>query len=218
MLKRDDYINLIEEIRNTDKKSLDEFIEKVLEPLIKENENFIEVLYKDIHYLIKDIVKVGGNDLAIENGDFVIEDGDLKLTGYQSRLHNLSIWLHIEVCKKIAEENPLIFVQKMEDFENNFLNKPNYTPEYKAKLDKIKRSLKKERKLNLGEKENFWNKIFDIDNLELKPNFAGIGINGNNLIDKFRKPWREKEKLLPTKNIVHLADSAKNEDDSNKEK
>jgi hypothetical protein len=52
----------------------------------------------------------------------------------------------------------------------------------------------------------------------LKPNFAGIGINGNNLIDKFRKPWREKEKLLPTKNIVHLADSAKNEDDSNKEK
>ena len=188
MLKRDDYINLIEEIRNTDKKSLDEFIEKVLEPLRKENENFIEVLYKDIRYLIKDIDKEGENDLAIENGDFVIEGGDLKLTGYQSRLHNLSIWLHIEVCKKIVEGNPLIFVQKMEDFENNFLNKPNYTPEYKAKLDKIKRSLKKERKLNLCEKENFWNKIFDIDNLELKPNFAGIGINGNNLIDKFRKP------------------------------
>ena len=187
MLKRDDYINLIEEIRNTDKKSLDEFIDKVLEPLRAENENFIEVLYKDVHYLIKDIDKEGENDLAIENGDFVIENGDLKLTGYQSRLHNLSIWLHIEVCKKIVEGNPLIFVQKMEDFENNFLNKPNYTPEYKAKLDKIKRSLKKERKLNLGEKENFWNKIFDIDNLELKPNFAGIGINGNNLIDKIRK-------------------------------
>jgi hypothetical protein len=99
MLKRDDYINLIEEIRNTDKKSLDEFIEKVLEPLRKENENFIEVLYKDIHYLIKDIDKEGENDLAIENGDFVIEGGDLKLTGYQSRLHNLSIWLHIEVTK-----------------------------------------------------------------------------------------------------------------------
>lgn len=187
MLKRDDYINLIEEIRNTDKKSLDEFIEKVLEPLRKENENFIEVLYKDIHFLINDIDKEGENDLSIENGDFVIEDGDLKLTGYQSRLHNLSIWLHIEVSKKIDEGNPLDFVQKMEYFENNFLNKQNYTPEYKAKLEKIKRSLKKECKLNLGEKENFWNKIFDIDNLELKPNFAGIGINGNNLIDKFRK-------------------------------
>ena len=188
MLKRDDYINLIEEIRNTDKKSLDEFIEKVLEPLRTENKNFIEVLYKDIHYLIKDIDKEGENDLAVENGDFVIEDGDLKLTGYQSRLHNLSIWLHIEVCKKLTEVNPLTFVEKMEDFEKNFLNKPNYTPEYKAKLDKIKRSLKKERKLNLGEKENFWDRIFDLDNLELKPNFAGIGINGNNLIDKFRKP------------------------------
>ena len=187
MLKRDDYINLIEEIRNTDKKSLDEFIDKVLEPLRAENENFIEVLYKDVHYLIKDIDKEGENDLAIENGDFVIEDGDLKLTGYQSRLHSLSIWLHIEVCKKLTEANPLTFIEKMDDFEKNFLNKPNYTPEYKAKLDKIKKSLKKERKLNLGEKENFWSKIFDLDNLELKPNFAGIGINGNNLIDKFRK-------------------------------
>jgi hypothetical protein len=45
MLKRNDYLNLIEEIRNTDKKSLDEFIEKVLEPLRIENDNFIEILY-----------------------------------------------------------------------------------------------------------------------------------------------------------------------------
>ena len=187
MIKRVDYISLIEEIRNTDKKSLDEFIEKVIEPLRAENENFIEVLYKDIRYLIKDIDKEGENDLAIENGDFVIEDGDLKLTGYQSRLHNLSIWLHIEVCKKMTEGNSLTFIEKMEDFEKNFLNKPNYTPEYKSKLDRIKSSLKKERKLNLGEKENFWDKIFDVDNLELKPNFAGIGINGNNIINKFRK-------------------------------
>lgn len=187
MIKREEYIRLIEEIRNTDKKSLDEFIEKVIEPLRAKNENFIEVLYKYIHYLIKDIDKKDENDLAIENGDFVIEDGDLKLTGYQSRLHNLSIWLHIEISKKLIEENPLTFVAKMEDFEKNFLNKPNFTPEYKSKLDKIKRSLKKERKLNIGEKESFWDKIFDIDNLELKPNFAGIGINGNNLIDKFRK-------------------------------
>ena len=187
MMKRDDYINLIEEIRNTDKKSLDEFIVKVLEPLRNENENFIEILYKDIHYLLKGIDKEGENDLAIENGDLVIEDGDLKLTGYQSRLHNLSIWLHMEICNKLTGTNPLAFVEKMEDFEKNFLDKPNYTPEYKAKLDKIKKSLKKERKLNLGEKENFWNKLFDIDNLELKPNISGIGINVNNIIDNFRK-------------------------------
>lgn len=187
MLKRDDYLTIIEEIRNIDKKSIDEYIDTVLEALRIENENFIEILYKDIHYLIKDIDIEGENDLAIENGDLVIEDGDLKLTGYQSRLHNLSIWLHMEICKKLLETNPFNFVEKMENFERNFLNKPNYTPEYKARLDKIKKSLKKERKMNLGEKESFWNKIFSFDNLELKPNIAGIGINVNELINKFKK-------------------------------
>jgi hypothetical protein len=187
MIKRDDYLIIIEEIRNTDKKSIDEFIEKILEPIIIENENFIEILYKDIYYLIKDIDKKGENDLLIENGGLVVENGEIKLTGYQSRLHHLSIWLHAEICKKFMNKNPLNFIEKMQNFENNFLKKPNYTPEYKAKLDKIKSSLEKERKLNLGEKENFWNKIFDIDNLELKPNIGGIGVNLNELINKFRK-------------------------------
>ncbi len=187
MLKRDEYLSIIEEIRNTDKKSIDEFIEKILEPIIKENDNFIEILYKDVYYLIKDIDKIGDNDLLIENGDLVIENSEIKLTGYQSRLHNLSIWLHMEISKKFMDKNPLTFVENMDNFEENFLNKPNYTLEYKTKLDKIKSSLKKERKLNLGEKENFWNKILDIDNLELKPNFAGIGLNLNEIINKFRK-------------------------------
>ena len=60
------------------------------------------------------------------------------------------------------------------------------TPEYKAKLDKIKESLKKERKLNMGEKETFWGVVLDWENLELKPNFAGIGINLNNVINKIK--------------------------------
>ena len=55
MLKPDDYINLIEEIRNTDIKSLDEYIDKVITPLREENQNLLEKLYKDINYLIKDI-------------------------------------------------------------------------------------------------------------------------------------------------------------------
>lgn len=187
MLKRDDYLSLIEEIRNTEEKSLDEYIEKVLEPLRHENINFIETLYKDIHYLIKDIDKPGENDLVIEDDDLVIEDGDFKLTGYQSRLHNLSIWLQTEICKGFIEKDPFRFPESMENFEANFLNKPNYTPEYKQKLDKVKRSLKKERRQNLNEKENFWNKVFDWDNLELKPNIAGVGININGIINSFRK-------------------------------
>jgi len=187
MTNRFAYIKLIEEIRNTEKKSLDEYIEKVLEPLRVKNEYFLETLYKDIYYLIKDIDEEGDNDLFIEEGDLVIEDGDLKLTGYQSRLHNLSIWLHIEITQKIIEENPLSFSEKIEDFQKNFLDKPNYTPEYKSELDRIKRSLKKERKQNLKKDDNFWNKIFDVDNFELKPNFYGIGINLNEIINKLKK-------------------------------
>lgn len=187
MLKRNDYIVLIEEIRNTEKKSIDEYIEKVLEPLRPENDKFIETLYKDIFYLIHDIDKEGENDLAIKDGGLIIEDGEIKLTGYQSRLHNLSVWLHLEMVNKFIDENPLTFIDKMKNFEENFLKKPNYTPEYKLKLDKIKRSLKKEKSQNLGEKENLWNKIFDMDNLELKPNIAGIGINLNEIYNKFKK-------------------------------
>lgn len=187
MLKPDDYLNLIEEIRNTDIKSLDEYIEKVINPLKLENENLVEILYKDVYYLLKGINKDDENDLAIENGNLVIENGSLKLTGYQSRLHNLSVWLHMEICKKFIERKPLTFVENMENFEKNYLNKPNYTPEYKAKLERIKKSIKKERKLNLGEKEVLWEKIWDLDNLELKPNIFGVGLNLNNFIDKFRK-------------------------------
>lgn len=187
MLKRTDYISIIEEIRNTEKNSLDEYIDKVLEPLRKENENPIEILYKDIHYLIKDINKKKDNDLMIKDGDLVMEGGDLKLTGYQSRLHSLLIWLHQEVCEKFLKEDPTRFSEKMENFEKTFLNKFDYTPEYKAQLDKIKQSLKKERRLNSGEKENFWIKVFDPDNFELKPNIGGVGINLNEIINKLRK-------------------------------
>lgn len=188
MIKPEEYLKLIEEIRNTDKKSLNEFIVKIIEPLRKTNENFIEILYKDIYYLIKDIDKENENDLIIENGELLVESGELKLTGYQSRLHNLSVWLHLEVCEKLMKENPLTFVDKIQEFENLYLKNPNYTPEYKSKLDKIKKSLKKERKLNLGENENFWDKILDLDNYELNPNINGVGINLKEIFNKFKQP------------------------------
>ena len=187
MLQRTEYLNIIEEIRNTEKKSLDEYIISVLEPLRNENPNFIEILYKDINYLINDIDKPHENDLKIIGGDFSIENGDLALTGYQSRLHNLAFWLHTEIIKGFIESNPSNVTLKIEDFEVNFLNKPNYTPEYKSKLDKIKQSLKRERKQNLNERENLWEKLWDLDNLELKPNIAGIGFNFNNFLNKFNK-------------------------------
>ena len=192
MIKRFEYLKLIEEIRNLENISLDEYIDAVLKPLSVKDKNFIKTLYKDVHYLIKDIDKEGENDLAIENDDFVIEDDgflrtDLKLTGYQSRLHRLSIWLHLEVVKELSKDNPFEFPKKMESFELNFLNKNNYTPEYKYSLDKIKQSLKDEKRNCLGKESSFLNKILDIDNVELKPNIAGIGLNINEIIKKFKK-------------------------------
>ncbi len=180
MLQRTEYLNIIEEIRNTEKKSLDEYIISVIEPLRRENSNFIVTLYKDINYLINDIDKPYENDLKII-------DGDLALTGYQSRLHNLAFWLHTEIIKGFIESSPSNVTLKIEHFEINFLNKPNYTPEYKSKLDKIKQSLKEERKQNLNERENLWEELGDLDNLELKPNIAGIGFNFNNFLNKFNK-------------------------------
>ncbi len=189
MLKRDDYINIIEDIRNTERVSIDEYIEKNLIPLKENNQFFIETLYKDITYVLKGLDEPGDNDLLIENGDFVIEDGDFKLTGYQTRLHEILIWLHMEVIQGFMTEiksfNELS--EKVENFEESFLKKINYTPEYKAKLDKIHQSLKKERSQNYSKKNSWIKKIADPDNLELKPNIFGLGININEIINKFRK-------------------------------
>lgn len=113
MLKRIEYINLIEEIRNTEKNSLDDFIEKVLDPLRKDNPKLIETLYKDINYLLKGIDKEDEGDLCIENGDFVIEDGDIKLTGYQSRLHSIMNYLHIEIVTKFSKKSSLNISKKL---------------------------------------------------------------------------------------------------------
>lgn len=98
-------------------------LKKFLIHLILENKNFIEILYKDVYYLIKDINKKDENDLLIKNGSLGIENGSIELSGYQSRLHNLSIWLHMEICIKFMEKNPLNFIENMQNFENNFLKK-----------------------------------------------------------------------------------------------
>jgi hypothetical protein len=190
MLKREDYLDLIQEIRNTEKISLDQYISDVLEPMQKQHPNFIEILYKDISYVLKGIDKKGGNDLMIEDGDFMIEDGDMKLSGYQTRLHDVCIWLHMQMVEKLAAKitygNEL--GDKLENFEESFLQKQSYTPEFRAKLDDIKRSLKKERELNTDERRSWFKKLADSDNFELKPNISGIGINLNQILNNFKKP------------------------------
>jgi len=155
MIPRDYYLELITEIRNIEKISIDNYIKERLEPLIQQDDYFIEILYKDIHYLIKDIDKDGENDLLIRDKSLVVENGEIQLAGYQSSLHSIVIWLHMQIIEKHTIDNdPILFIKKMEDFEKHYLNKPNYTPEYKAKLDKIKESLIEEREQNSDEKNS----------------------------------------------------------------
>ncbi|WP_341836852.1 toll/interleukin-1 receptor domain-containing protein [Chitinophaga pollutisoli] len=149
MLKRREYIDIIEEIRNTELLALDEFIEKVLEPLRAENKYFDEILYKDITYLLDGFGQPGDNDLVIEDGDWVIDRNDLKLTGYQTRLHNIQVWLHTNIVTKLLENGDVqVFLKGMESFETDHLCRSEYTPEYKAMLDKLKSSLQVERHQN----------------------------------------------------------------------
>lgn len=190
ILDRNKYIEIIQEIRNTEKITLDSYIERRLIPLQAENPTFIKTLYKDIFYLLEGIDKPGDNDLMVENGDFAIEDGGLKLTGYQTRLHNLMNWLHQQVFIEMLEmyKDPEIFLHQMENFEDNFLKKMNYTPEYRAKLDTLKESIKNEREYNYeGKTRSKIKKLLNFDLLELKPNIFGLGFNFNEMIKRLRK-------------------------------
>jgi hypothetical protein len=142
MLKRKDYLDIIEEIRNTELLALDEFIEKTLEPLRVENKYFDEILYKDIAYLLNGFGRPGDGDLVIEDGDWVSDGNDLKLTGYQTRLHQVLVWLHTNITTKLLNEGDIhAFTKKMESFETDHLGRSEYTPEYKSLLDKLKSSL-----------------------------------------------------------------------------
>lgn len=186
---RNTNLTIIGELRNSEKITLDSYIDKVLIPLGEQNPIFCETLYKDIIYVLSGVDKEGDNDLMIENGDLVIENGDLKLTGYQTSLHDIMVWLHMEGIKKIESESKLHndFMERLEIFNNDILTNSYYTPEYRVELDKIKSSLKKERKYNYENHKSGFKKYFDIDILELKPNFCGLGINLNEIINRIRK-------------------------------
>lgn len=167
MLKRKEYIAIIEEIRNTELLALDEFIEKVLEPLRTENKYFDEILYKDIAYLLDGLGQPGDGDLAIEDGDFVIDRNDIKLTGYQTRLHHILVWLHTNIVTKLLERGDIeAFSRKMESFETDYLSRFEYTPEYKALLDKLKSSLDTEHRQN--QPENYMTKTAHSASHDLK--------------------------------------------------
>tara|TARA_R110002072_G_scaffold301914_3_gene482839 strand:+ start:26 stop:613 length:588 start_codon:yes stop_codon:yes gene_type:complete len=180
---RNSNLEIIRQIRNSEKISLDDYIDKVLIPLKEENPNFLNTLYKDIVYVLDGL----DNDLLFENGELVIEDGDFKLTGYQTRLHDIGNWLHQEFVRKTMENIDVGFESisdKLENAELQLLKNDTLTIEYKLELNKIKKSIEKEKKHNHDNKSNGLKKYLDFDILELKPNIFGLGINFNEIINK----------------------------------
>ncbi len=163
VLVRGDNLKIIEEIRNTERIGLDAYIENKLEPLGKAYPGFVETLYKDITYVLDGIDEDSEGDFELTpDGDFVLEDDDIKLSGYQTRLHDVCMWLHQQVAfKKLGMDmdgeytvpfdvsNISKFPEEMEKFESNFLlNKKTYTVEYRKALDKIRNSIIEEKRSN----------------------------------------------------------------------
>lgn len=185
---RNTNLEIIRQLRNSEKISLDDYIEKILIPLKKENQNFLKILYKDILYVLDDLDKPEDNDLLFENGDLVIEYGCLKLSGYQTRLHDITIWLHQEFVSETITKNIILknLNSELEKAELKLFLHDKLTPEYKTELIKVKQSLKKERKINYDNKNNGLKEYLDFDILELKPNICGIGFNLNELINRMR--------------------------------
>jgi len=89
-------LKLIDQLRHLEKVSLDHYIENVLMPLQETNPSFYYTLYKDILFVIKDF----DSDENKEEND--IQENTVK---YQTRLHDISIWLHLELIKQLNIES-----------------------------------------------------------------------------------------------------------------
>jgi len=166
MLKRDDFLTIIEDIRNTEKVALDEYIEKILIPLQNSSEHFIDTLYKDINYILASVDSASDNDLAIFEGDIVLDGDDIQLTGYQTRLHDVSIWLHQQIIEKMVQkgQGPQAILNDLERLSDEHTFIISYTPEYRKKLDEIKESIRAERFQNLYQHPSVFEQIFERQN------------------------------------------------------
>ena len=143
----EDYLKIIGEIRTLEKGALGDYINQRLNPLQKENKYFVETLYKYILYVLRNVDEPGDQDMADENGVWPVfdADGKMKLTGYQTRLHDIIPSLHSYKANKITEKT-FNFGEEMRRFEKDeLLNIYTYTLELKEKLDEINRSIIKER-------------------------------------------------------------------------
>lgn len=181
VLTRDDYFQIILEIRELERISLGHYLDDKYLKLSDKNPDFVRILYKDIVKVLDGVDKEGDNDLLIENGDFVVEYGDIKLTGHPTNLHFALTWLHMKLVDEFTKDDPMSLTFKMERFENDFLNVNYDTPAYTKKLSALNIEIRKER--NQKDKSGWtWSDLNEF--LELKPNIAGLGINLNAIFSR----------------------------------
>lgn len=165
VLVRDDYFQIIMEIYNLHRDTLDNYLTDKYNKLTAKNPLFVACLYKDIKKVMEGVHKEGEPDLLIEDGDFVIEYGDLKLTGNPSIFDDALTWLWAKFMEGVVNNTSLnkdndkkqiktnleeIWQTQMDrvslqikQFENEFLNRNDYTPEYSKKIAELNQKLKK---------------------------------------------------------------------------
>lgn len=143
ILIREDYYNMILEIIELERISVGDYIEAKYEEFQQKNAHFIEILYKDISKVLEGLLKDGEGDLVEKDGDWVEEYGDLKLSGPLNNLHYALIGLHqMKVEKTFASiQHPNEFIDKMENFQTDFLDIDYNTPEYNKKLSDLNKRL-----------------------------------------------------------------------------
>lgn len=182
VLTRDEYFQIILEIREIERISLGDYLDDKYLSYAKKNPDFVKIIYKDIVKVLDGVDMEGDNDLLIENGSFVVEYGDCKQTGFPTNLHYALTWLHVKLIDEFSNEGPLELSRKLSRFENDFLNVNYDSPSYSRKIAALNSELRKERQ---RKDKTGWSLSDLNDIIQLKPNIYGMGLNFNALIGKF---------------------------------
>lgn len=181
VLTREEYFQIILEIREVERISLDAYMQDRYDRYIGKNPDFVKILYKDINNILEGVDKECDHDLVIEDGDLVWDGDDFKLTGHPTNLHYALTWLHMQLVEEFTKKDVLDFMRKMQHFEEKFLKTNFDTPAYQQKIKVLGDELKRER--NSKDKGGWtWSDLNSM--VELKPNIAGIGINLNEIFSR----------------------------------
>ena len=134
IITRNEYLNIIKTVIDLPLNSVEEYLDSLTKKYSGDNSFFEENLYKDILQVMDGIDNEGDNDLLIENGDFVIKNGDIQLTGKQNGLHIAMSWLYLRILQKTRSNNtnPSQSINKLHQFNEEFLKEDNNTPEVTA--------------------------------------------------------------------------------------